>query len=111
MDAPDSRPLSPLGVRVDSEPSEPEGDLEQAWRNGFGSALNCLRACDDIAVGGNARARAAHPDVGRIISELINSWVDSIESLTDNFVGAGREVGFASRAHLAGPSATSEGER
>jgi hypothetical protein len=94
-------------LRVDSEPSEPVADLEQAWRNGWGSALNALRACDSIATSAHG---ATHPDERRILSDLVNGWVESIESLTDNFVAAGREVGFASRAHLEGPSATSEGE-
>jgi hypothetical protein len=95
------------GARVDSEPSEPDADLEQAWRNGWGSALNALRACDSIAMSAHG---ATHADSRRILSELVNGRVESIESLTDNFVAAGRGVGFASRAHLAGPSATSEGE-
>jgi hypothetical protein len=94
---------SPVG----GEPSESDADLEQAWRNGFGSALNCLRACDDIAQSAHG---AKYPE-GRILSDLVNGWVDAIEGLIDDIVAAGREVGFASRAHLTGPSATSEGER
>jgi hypothetical protein len=96
-----------VSARVDSEPSEREADLEQAWRNGWGSALNALRACDSISVSAHG---ATHPEEQRILSDLVTAWVESIESLTDNFVAAGREIGFTSRAHLERSSATSEGE-
>jgi hypothetical protein len=78
---------------------ERDADLEQAWRNGWGSATNALRACDSLATSAHG---AEHPDARRILSELVLGWIAQIESLTDNFIESAREIGFASRAHLEG---------
>lgn len=68
-------------------------ELEQAWRNGWGSALNFLRAADDLAQGrevpeGNEAAQA-------IIRDLVGKWVAIIDGLTEDAVGRAREIGFA----------------
>jgi hypothetical protein len=86
-----------LRVVVDElRPADCDADLEQAWRNGWGSALNFLRAANDIGTAGDM----GDPEARRILRDLVIKWVSLIESLTDNAVSGGREIGLASRAHL-----------
>jgi hypothetical protein len=77
-----------------------EGD-ERAWRNGWGSVLNALRAADNIASNANVPSEH-HQAANETIRTLVSTWIDSIESLTENFVDAARRIGFASE--LRGPA-------
>lgn len=65
-------------------------DMEQAWRNGWGSALNFLSAADLMAEQHDAEKGERH-----ILHDLITKWVEIIDSLTDQAVGQAREIGFA----------------
>jgi hypothetical protein len=84
---------------VEAEPPR-DAELEQAWRNGWGSALNFLRACNNMAGSING---LEHPEAQRIISRLIVEWVDHIEGLTEEVVISAREIGLASPSDAARP--------
>lgn len=68
--------------------------LERAWRNGWGSALNFLRAAD--AMVSEAPLPGAEDDASRaIIVDLVARWVEIVDSVTEGAVGKARDVGFA----------------
>jgi len=67
--------------------------LEQAWRNGFGSALVMLRAADKMTSEVMARDKDKHGL--RVMHQMVREWVDLIETLTDRCVEIGRKAGFA----------------
>ncbi len=90
---------------VSDEPMTPE---EQAWRNGWGSALVAVRAARDIA----ERQRQLSPtewQIAHILDELFSKMVDLIDGLTEDFVALGRENGFASPPEDE-PPASKDGE-
>jgi hypothetical protein len=68
---------------------------EQAWRNGWGSALNAMRAARSIAEKGR-QLSPTEWEVADIIDEMSTKLVDIIDGLTEDFVAVGREIGFAS---------------
>lgn len=69
-------------------------DRELAWRDGFLSALNCIRAADTIV----RRERImSKPDAQfrRVVSEMIGVWCDTIENeAMENVVKAARKEDF-----------------
>lgn len=88
--------------------SKGDDALEQAWRNGFGSALNAICAADSLV--SRQHVPEKHEGNNKIIRQLITRWVRLIESLTDEFVNSARDVGFASTAHLDGAVSGNEEE-
>lgn len=69
-----------------------EQDVERAWRNGWGSALNFLRAADRLA---NENGGNEDKVTRAIISDLVNEWVSVIDRVTEEAVECARIVGFA----------------
>lgn len=76
-------------------PDAPSQDvLERAWRNGWGSALNFLRAAENMAAA-QPLPGAEDPKERAIVLELVSRWVQVIDGVTEEAVSKGREIGFA----------------
>lgn len=85
--------------------AERQREVEQAWRNGWGSALVMLRGADQLVRDASAKTMASRDRPSqRIILDMVGQWVDLIDGLTEDVIAKCREGGLASVADEEGGS-------
>lgn len=61
-----------------------DADIEQAWRNGWGSAMVMLRGADKLVEDAQARKMLDGGLTHRVVRRMVSQWVDLIDELIDD---------------------------
>jgi hypothetical protein len=72
---------------------ERNAEIERAWRDGWGSALNCLRAVETIVLEHQPALALSDRDaaINRSILDLVAEWADIIDAVEDEVLAKCRE--------------------